>query len=395
MLQKHEISALVIIGGDDSNTNAAVLAEQFAEHKVPVQVIGCPKTIDGDLRNDKVELPFGFDTATKTYSELVGNIERDANSSRKYWHFIKLMGRSASHIALECALECQPNIALIGEEIQAEKMTFQMVVRHIADVVATRAARGNNFGVVLIPEGVIEFIPEFQSLINEMNERIAQKEQEISKLASSKERIAFVSKLLTPEHCKVFIQLPGFVQEELVMDRDPHGNVQVSKIETEKLIAEMVDIEMAKRKKAGCYRGSFNYQTHFFGYEGRCAFPSNFDANYCYSLGYTSFVLIANGLSGYMASIGNLHDYVDNWQPGGIPLTMMMDMEERMGVMKPVIRKALVDLNGIPFQFFKAHRDQWEIETCYNNPGPIQYWGPENITDRPTKTVWLEQMHHE
>jgi len=385
----------VIIGGDDSNTNAAVLAEQFAEHKVPVQVIGCPKTIDGDLRNDKVELPFGFDTATKTYSELVGNIERDANSSRKYWHFIKLMGRSASHIALECALECQPNIALIGEEIQAEKMTFQMVVRHIADVVATRAARGNNFGVVLIPEGVIEFIPEFQSLINEMNERIAQKEQEISKLASSKERIAFVSKLLTPEHCKVFIQLPGFVQEELVMDRDPHGNVQVSKIETEKLIAEMVDIEMAKRKKAGCYRGSFNYQTHFFGYEGRCAFPSNFDANYCYSLGYTSFVLIANGLSGYMASIGNLHDYVDNWQPGGIPLTMMMDMEERMGVMKPVIRKALVDLNGIPFQFFKAHRDQWEIETCYNNPGPIQYWGPENITDRPTKTVWLEQMHHE
>ena len=395
VLQKHEISALVIIGGDDSNTNAAVLAEQFAEHKVPVQVIGCPKTIDGDLRNDKVELPFGFDTATKTYSELVGNIERDANSSRKYWHFIKLMGRSASHIALECALECQPNIALIGEEIQAEKMTFQMVVRHIADVVATRAARGNNFGVVLIPEGVIEFIPEFQSLINEMNERIAQKEQEISKLASSKERIAFVSKLLTPEHCKVFIQLPGFVQEELVMDRDPHGNVQVSKIETEKLIAEMVDIEMAKRKKAGCYRGSFNYQTHFFGYEGRCAFPSNFDANYCYSLGYTSFVLIANGLSGYMASIGNLHDYVDNWQPGGIPLTMMMDMEERMGVMKPVIRKALVDLNGIPFQFFKAHRDQWEIETCYNNPGPIQYWGPENITDRPTKTVWLEQMHHE
>lgn len=395
VLQKHEISALVIIGGDDSNTNAAVLAEQFAEHKVPVQIIGCPKTIDGDLRNDKVELPFGFDTATKTYSELVGNIERDANSSRKYWHFIKLMGRSASHIALECALECQPNIALIGEEIQAEKMTFQNVIKHIADVVATRAARGNNFGVVLIPEGVIEFVPEFQSLINEMNERIAQKEQEISKLASSKERIAFVSKLLTPEHCKVFSQLPDFVQEELVMDRDPHGNVQVSKIETEKLIAEMVDIEMAKRKKAGCYRGSFNYQTHFFGYEGRCAFPSNFDANYCYSLGYTSFVLIANGLSGYMASIGNLHDYVDNWQPGGIPLTMMMDMEERMGVMKPVIRKALVDLNGIPFQFFKAHRDQWEVETCYNNPGPIQYWGPENITDRPTKTVWLEQMHHE
>ncbi len=395
VLLKHEISALVIIGGDDSNTNAAILAEQFASHKVPVQVIGCPKTIDGDLRNDKVELPFGFDTATKTYTELVGNIERDANSSRKYWHFIKLMGRSASHIALECGLECQPNITLIGEEIQAKKMTFKSVIEHIADVVSIRASHGNNFGVVLVPEGIIEFIPEFQSLIKEMNERLAQKESEISTLSTIKQRIEFVSKLLTPEHQKVFALLPDFVQQELVMDRDPHGNVPVAKIETEKLIANMVAAEMKKRKKAGTFSGSFNYQTHYFGYEGRCAFPSNFDANYCYSLGYTSFVLIACGLSGYMACIGNLHDYVDNWQPGGVPFTMMMDMEERKGVMKPVIRKALVDLQGIPFKFFKEHRAQWEIETCYNNPGPIQYWGPENITDRPTKTVWLEQMHHE
>lgn len=394
-LKKHEIGTLVIIGGDDSNTNAAMLAEYFLNKKIPIQVIGCPKTIDGDLRSSRVELPFGFDTATKTYAESVGNICRDANSSRKYWHFIKLMGRSASHITLECALQCQPNITLIGEEIQAEHQTFQQIISHIADVVVERSNRKENFGVALIPEGIIEFIPEFHVLISELNELLANKADQFGKLATDKERYDFVEASLSEANAKVFSSLPDFVQHQLVMERDPHGNVPVSQIETEKLIAAMVGQELERRKQAGTYHGSFHAVTHFFGYEGRCAYPSNFDANYCYSLGYTIFALSENGLTGYMACIANLHDVPDYWQPGGIPITELMNMEERKGVMKPVIRKALVDLNGRPFQFFKERRSVWELETRYNNPGPIQYWGPENITDRPTKTVWLEQMGFE
>jgi len=391
--KSHDISAIVIIGGDDSNTNAAVLAEYFARTNGGIQVIGCPKTIDGDLKNENIEISFGFDTATKTYSEAIGNIERDANSAKKYWHFIKLMGRSASHIALECALETQPNVTLISEEIEENRESLTKVVSSIADVVAKRAEQGNNFGVVLVPEGLVEFIPEMRDLIEELNDLLSNEAASYAKCTEDAERFSFISGHLSVGSTSVFNVLPTSIRKQLLMDRDPHGNVQVSRIETEKLLSEMVGIELEKRKKAGTYCGTYSSQTHFFGYEGRCAFPSNFDADYCYCLGYNALLLIASGVSGYMSSITHLHAGVDNWQAGGIPITMMLNMENRNGAMKPVIRKALVDLKGRPFGYFAAHRALWAEKTSFTNPGPIQYWGPTEVCDRTTFTLALEQSN--
>ena len=389
--KRHSIDAIVIIGGDDSNTNAAVLAEYFAAQKLPVQVIGCPKTIDGDLKNDVIETSFGFDTACKTYSELIGNIERDANSAKKYWHFIKVMGRSASHIALECALECQPNICLVGEEVEAKKQGLSEIVGHIADVVAQRAADGNNFGVAIIPEGLIEFIPEVKGLIGELNDLLAKEAGAYAGLDDFTAQAAFITSRLSAASAAVFNSLPVDIQKQLLMDRDPHGNVQVSRIETEKLLISMTATELAKRKAAGTYSGKFNALGHFFGYEGRCAFPSNFDADYCYSLGYNAFLLIANGLTGYMSVVNGLSKGPAAWNAGGIPITKMMNVERRHGEDKPVIRKALVELDGKPFTYFASKRAQWERETCYTFPGAIQYYGPEEVCDITTRTLALEQ----
>ena len=389
--KKHEIGALVIIGGDDSNTNAAVLAEYFLAKNHGIQVIGCPKTIDGDLKNESIEISFGFDTATKTYSELIGNIERDANSAKKYWHFIKLMGRSASHIALECALETQPNICLISEEVEAKGQSLVSIVDYIAKVVAERAKDGNNFGVALIPEGLIEFIPEIKVLISQINNLLAKEEKAFNKIVDSSERIAFVAERLSKEAAQVFTILPEEIQKQLLMDRDPHGNVQVSRIETDKLLAQMVEEKLSAMKKEGTYTGKFSSMTHFFGYEGRCAFPTNFDADYCYSLGYNAFMLIASGLSGYLSSVTNLAEPAGNWEAGGIPITMMMNMEVRHGEDKPVIKKALVELEGKPFQYFAEHRNTWARETCYTYPGAVQYYGPAEVCDLTTVTLALEQ----
>lgn len=389
--KKHDISALVIIGGDDSNTNAAVLAEYFLEKKHDIQVIGCPKTIDGDLKNKSIEISFGFDTATKTYSELIGNIERDANSAKKYWHFIKLMGRSASHIALECALETQPNICLISEEVEAKKQSLSNIVDYIADAVAARAEDNNDFGVVLIPEGLVEFIPEIKYLIEEINNLLAKEIVGFSNCNDSSERIAFVLERLSPASANVFSVLPKGIKGQLLMDRDPHGNVQVSRIETDKLLASMVSATLKKRKTEGTYKGTFSSMTHFFGYEGRCAFPTNFDADYCYSLGYNAFMLIGGGLSGYISSVSNLSKPATEWRAGGIPITMMMNLEQRHGAMKPVIRKALVELDGKPFQYFAKHRDTWARETCFVYPGAVQYFGPPEVCDQTTRTLALEQ----
>jgi len=389
--KKHEIGALVIIGGDDSNTNAAVLAEYFLAKNHGIQVIGCPKTIDGDLKNESIEISFGFDTATKTYSELIGNIERDANSAKKYWHFIKLMGRSASHIALECALETQPNICLISEEVEAKGQSLVSIVDYIAKVVAERAEDGNNFGVALIPEGLIEFIPEIKVLISQINNLLAKEEKAFNKIVDSSERIAFVAERLSKEAAQVFTILPEEIQKQLLMDRDPHGNVQVSRIETDKLLAQMVEEKLSAMKKEGTYTGKFSSMTHFFGYEGRCAFPTNFDADYCYSLGYNAFMLIASGLSGYLSSVTNLAEPAGNWEAGGIPITMMMNMEVRHGEDKPVIKKALVELEGKPFQYFAEHRNTWARETCYTYPGAVQYYGPAEVCDLTTVTLALEQ----
>ncbi len=389
--KKHEIDALVIIGGDDSNTNAAVLAEYFLAKNHGIQVIGCPKTIDGDLKNESIEISFGFDTATKTYSELIGNIERDANSAKKYWHFIKLMGRSASHIALECALETQPNICLISEEVEAKGQSLVSIVDYIAKVVAERAEDGNNFGVALIPEGLIEFIPEIKVLISQINNLLAKEEKAFNKIVDSSERIAFVAERLSKEAAQVFTILPEEIQKQLLMDRDPHGNVQVSRIETDKLLAQMVEEKLSVMKKEGSYTGKFSSMTHFFGYEGRCAFPTNFDADYCYSLGYNAFMLIASGLSGYLSSVTNLAEPAGKWEAGGIPITMMMNMEVRHGEDKPVIKKALVELDGKPFQYFAEHRDTWARETCYTYPGAVQYYGPAEVCDLTTVTLALEQ----
>jgi len=390
IIRELNIKAIVIIGGDDSNTNACVLAEYYAAKNYGVQVIGCPKTIDGDLKNDQIETSFGFDTACKTYSELIGNIERDCNSARKYWHFIKVMGRSASHIALECALQTQPNVCLISEEVEKEDMSLNDVVDYIADSVIRRAAEGNNFGTVIIPEGIIEFIPAIKRLIAQMNDVLAMPEaKNLSMLRN--DLIDFVKSQLTDENLLVFNSLPINVARQLAFDRDPHGNVQVSQIETEKLLATMVGQRIEKFKRWGRYKGNFATQTHFFGYEGRCAAPSNFDADYCYALGTSAAQLIASGKTGYMAIVKNTTAPASEWVAGGVPITMMMNMERRNGKMKPVIRKALVDLNGAPFKAFAAQRDRWAFETAYVYPGPIQYWGPSEVCDQPTKTLALEQ----
>ena len=388
IIRQLDIKAIVIIGGDDSNTNACVLAEYYAAKQYGVQVIGCPKTIDGDLKNDQIETSFGFDTACKTYSELIGNIERDCNSARKYWHFIKVMGRSASHIALECTLQTQPNICLVSEEIEQKAMSLDDIVEYIANAVCQRAADGNNFGTVIIPEGVIEFIPAIKKLIAQLNDVLALPE---AKDISRDEQVDFAKSHLTEENLAVFNSLPVGVARQLALDRDPHGNVQVSLIETEKLLSTMVAQKLEKMKKEGKYTGKFSAQHHFFGYEGRCAAPSNFDADYCYALGTSAAQLIANGKTGYMAIVKNTTAPAEEWIAGGVPITMMMNMEKRNGEMKPVIRKALVELDGAPFKAFAAERDRWARETAYVYPGPIQYWGPTEVCDQPTRTLALEQ----
>ena len=389
ILRELDIKALVIIGGDDSNTNACVLAEYYKAINAGVQVIGCPKTIDGDLKNSEIETSFGFDTATKVYSEVIGNIERDCNSAKKYWHFIKLMGRSASHVTLECALQTQPNITLIGEEVEAKNQTLDDIVNYIAEVVAERASRGLNFGTVLVPEGLIEFIPAIKALISELNDLIAANQAEFDKI-SADEKIAYIASHLSAGNAAIFNSLPVGVSRQLALERDPHGNVQVSLIETEQLLADMTAAKLAEWKKEGKYVGKFGTQHHFFGYEGRCAAPSNFDADYCYSLGYNASMLIAAGKTGYMSSIKNTVAPADQWIAGGIPITMMMNMEKRSGEMKPVIRKALVELDGAPFKEFAAHRTEWARNTSFVYPGPIQYFGPSEVCDQPTKTLKLE-----
>ena len=390
--KKHGITAIVIIGGDDSNTNAAVLAEYFAANNTGVQVIGCPKTIDGDLKNEDIECSFGFDTATKTYAEIVGNIERDANSAKKYWHFVKVMGRSASHVALECALQTQPNICLIGEEVAAKKLSLAQLADQIADSVAGRAAKGWNFGVAIIPEGIVEFVPEFSVLIAEINELLAgEKTAQFNALPTWAEKYAFIENGLTKESMKVFEILPQTIQQQLFLERDPHGNVQVSLIESEKLFSELVKNNLAARKAKGTYTGKFAPLHHFLGYEGRCAFPSNFDADYCYSLGYNAFMLIQYGYTGYLSKVSNLANPAEEWVAGGMPITKMMNIERRNGEDKPVIRKALVELEGAPFKFFESQRATWAIETCYVYPGAIQYFGPAEVCDTTTRTLALEQ----
>ena len=390
--KKHGITAVVIIGGDDSNTNAAVLAEYFAAHNTGVQVIGCPKTIDGDLKNEDIECSFGFDTATKTYSELIGNIERDANSAKKYWHFIKVMGRSASHVALECALKTQPNICLVSEEVASKKMSLSAIADYIADAVEARGNKGMNFGVAIITEGVVEFVPEFSVLIHEINELLAgSKADAFNALPTWADKYAFIENGLTKESMEVFAILPQTIQQQLFLDRDPHGNVQVSLIESEKLFSALVADKLAARKAAGTYKGKFGALHHFFGYEGRCAFPSNFDADYCYSLGYNAFMLIQYGYNGYLSKVSNLSAPANEWVAGGMPITKMMNIERRHGEDKPVIRKALVELDGAPFKYFEAHREEWAVNTCFQYPGAIQYYGPTEVCDITTVTLALEQ----
>ncbi|NNM67449.1 MAG: diphosphate--fructose-6-phosphate 1-phosphotransferase [Spirochaetales bacterium] len=394
VVQSQGINGVVVVGGDDSNTNAAVLAEHFQSLSLDVGVVGCPKTIDGDLKNDHIETSFGFDTACKTYSELIGNIGRDANSAKKYWHFIKLMGRSASHITLECALQTQPNVCLIGEEVAAKKMTLDQIVEQVAGTVAARAAKGNNFGIVLIPEGLIEFIPEVGTLISQLSDVLAHDHEgarDFEKQVLLEGQVAWLEKMLTAENTKVLKALPAEIQRQLFLDRDSHGNVQVSLIETEKLLVELVKRKLKSWSESGKYAGKFSALTHFFGYEGRCAFPSNFDADYCYSLGFNAFVLFNAGLTGYLSSVRNTHLSAEKWTCGGVPITMMMNIEQRHGKPKPVIKKALVELEGKPFKSFAASRDSWSVETAYLYPGAIQYYGPSEVCDAPTKTLQLEQ----
>jgi len=390
--KKHGITAIVIIGGDDSNTNAGVLAEYMAANNTGVQVIGCPKTIDGDLKNEDIECSFGFDTATKTYAELIGNIERDTNSAKKYWHFIKVMGRSASHVALECALKTQPNICLVSEEVAAKKMSLSAIADYIADSVETRGNNGMNFGVAIIPEGVVEFVPEFSVLIHEINELLAgSKADAFNALPTWADKYAFIEAGLTKESMAVFAILPQSIQQQLFLERDPHGNVQVSLIESEKLFSALVADKLAARKAAGTYKGKFGALHHFFGYEGRCAFPSNFDADYCYSLGYNAFMLIQYGYNGYLSKVSNLSAPANEWVAGGMPITKMMNIERRHGEDKPVIKKALVELDGAPFKYFEAHREEWAKDTCFTFPGAIQYYGPTEVCDITTVTLALEQ----
>ena len=390
--KKHGITAVVIIGGDDSNTNAGVLAEYFAANNTGVQVIGCPKTIDGDLKNEDIECSFGFDTATKTYSEIIGNIQRDANSAKKYWHFVKVMGRSASHVALECALKTQPNICLVSEEVAEKKMSLSQIADYIADSVEKRAAKGMNFGVAIIPEGVVEFVPEFSVLIHEINELLAgSKADAFNALPTWADKYAFIEKGLTKESMEVFAILPEAIQQQLFLERDPHGNVQVSLIESEKLFSALVKDKLDARKAEGTYTGKFGALHHFLGYEGRCAFPSNFDADYCYSLGYNAFMLIQYGYNGYLSKVSNLSAPANEWVAGGMPITKMMNIERRHGEDKPVIKKALVELDGAPFKYFEAHRDEWAENTCFVYPGAIQYYGPAEVCDITTVTLALEQ----
>ncbi len=384
------LSAIVIIGGDDSNTNACVLAEYYAAKNYGIQVIGCPKTIDGDLKNEQIETSFGFDTACKTYSELIGNIERDCNSARKYWHFIKVMGRSASHIALECALQCQPNVCLVSEEVEQKDMTLNQIVDDLCQIIAKRAEDGNNFGTVIVPEGLIEFIPAIGRLIQELNDLLAAHGADYKDLDKEAQR-KYIIEHLSKENAATFETLPADVARQLSLDRDPHGNVQVSLIETEKLLSAMCEARLAEMKKEGKYVGKFAAQHHFFGYEGRCAAPSNFDADYCYALGTSAAQLIANGKTGYMAIVKNTIAPAEQWIAGGVPITMMLNMEKRNGAMKPVIKKALVDLNGKPFKTFAAQRDEWKKNTSFIYPGPIQYFGPSEVCDRTTVTLQLEQ----
>ena len=385
------ISAIVIIGGDDSNTNACMLAEWLKAKNTGIQVIGCPKTIDGDLKNDQIEISFGFDTATKTYAELIGNIQRDANSAKKYWHFIKLMGRSATHVGLEVALQTQPNICLISEEVEVKKQSLESIVNYIADVVAERAKSGKNFGVALIPEGLIEFIPEMKTMIANLNDLLAVLEKDSNFAnAANVDKYQIITQKLDKDNAKVFASLPDIIKAQLLMDRDPHGNVQVSKIETEKLLIEMVKVKLAQLKSEGKYDGKFSDQAHFFGYEGRCAMPSNFDADYCYSLGYNAFALISAGLTGYLSCVKNLTKPAAEWLAGGVPLTMMMNMEKRHGKMKPVIQKALVELDGPVFKEFEKNREKWAKTDCYVFPGAIQYFGPSAVCDITTMTLQLE-----
>ena len=392
--KKLGITGVVIIGGDDSNTNAAMLAEWFVKNNAGIQVIGCPKTIDGDLKNEQIEISFGFDTATKTYAELIGNIQRDANSAKKYWHFIKLMGRSATHVGLEVALQTQPNITLISEEVEEKKMSLKQIVDYMADIIARRANSGKNFGVALIPEGLIEFIPEMKSMIANLNDIMSSLEQDASynKLTVPADRFNFIESRLEKENAEVFESLPVLIKAQLLMDRDPHGNVQVSKIETEKLLIEMIKIKLDEMKAEGEYMGKFSDQCHFFGYEGRCAFPSNFDADYCYSLGYNAFALMKFGLTGYLSSVKNLSAPADEWVAGGVPLTMMMNMEKRHGQFKPVIKKALVELNGPVFKVLEENREKWAMEDKYLFPGSIQYFGPSSVCDITTETLRLENQ---
>ena len=391
--KRHGITAIVIIGGDDSNTNAAVLAEYMAANNTGVQVIGCPKTIDGDLKNEDIEVSFGFDTATKTYSELIGNICRDCNSSKKYWHFIKVMGRSASHVALECELETQANICLIGEEVAAKNQSLSEIADQIADAVEARGNKGLNFGVAIIPEGIVEFIPEFRKLIDEINELLAgEKSDHFNALPNWHEKYLYIDKGLSQESMAVFDLLPTNIQLQLFLERDPHGNVQVSLIESEKLFAELVKKKLDARKENGTYNGKCGFLTHFFGYEGRCAFPSNFDSDYCYSLGYNAFMLIQYGYTGYLSKVSNLSAPAEEWTAGGMPITKMMNIERRNGEDKPVIRKALVELDGGPFTYYAQHRDEWSVETCFTYPGAIQYYGPAEVCDITTRTLALEHQ---
>ncbi len=390
--RKLNISAVVIIGGDDSNTNAALLAEWFVKNNAGIQVIGCPKTIDGDLKNEQIEISFGFDTATKTYAELIGNIQRDANSAKKYWHFIKIMGRSASHVALEAALQTQPNITLISEEVEEKKMSLDSIISYMCSIIAKRAENGKNFGIAIIPEGLIEFIPEMKSMISNLNDVMSslEKDSRYSE-ASQDEKFSIIENTLSSDNAKVFSSLPTLIKSQLLMDRDPHGNVQVSKIETEKLLIEMIRTRLSEMKTQGKYVGKFGDQAHFFGYEGRCAFPSNFDADYCYSLGYNAFALINNGFTGYLSSVRNLTDVASNWIAGGIPLTMMMNMEKRHGEWKPVIQKALVKLDGPVFAKLEQHREEWALNDRYLFPGAVQYFGPSSVCDITTVTLQLER----
>ncbi|MCP4177002.1 MAG: diphosphate--fructose-6-phosphate 1-phosphotransferase [bacterium] len=392
--KKLGINAIVVIGGDDSNTNACLLAEYYSSKNIPIQVIGCPKTIDGDLKNEQIETSFGFDTACKVYAELIGNIQKDANSAKKYWHFVKLMGRSASHITLECSLQTHPNITLIGEEVADKKRTLRDIINSIAKVIMKRSEKGYNYGVVLVPEGLIEFIPEMHILINELNDAIASHKEALEEFSGEQEKVDYLTGKLSGDSAKVYLTLPRDIRHQLIMDRDPHGNVQVSRIETEKLLIELLEDRLLELKSEGVFKGTFSALNHFFGYEGRCAAPSNFDSNYCYSLGYTAAALIGAKKTGYMASVRNLSDSVDNWYAGGVPITMMMNIERRHGEDKPVIQKALVKLDGGPYLEYLSHKDKWAKKNCYLYPGPIQYFGPKEVCDIANKTLELEiQMY--